>query len=305
MSQRWAGKLARSAGTHVLTTVTHRRCPGPPRPPRREPSAPSDALLRLADRPAAGTARPLGPKAAHDQGNGPGTPSGSDASCPPTTPAAAGSATPTAPTEVRAIGGDGSATVVWCPPASGAGSVVSYTVDLLGRPAGHRRRAQRLGHRGRPHRRDQLHLHGHGQHRQRPGQPRRHLERRSPRLRSPPPRHVLLGQPQQVSYDQYSMSIGGQRVYITAGRVRPVAHAVAVAVAGRPAEDEGRRLQRGDRLLRLGLLLAVPGRLRLHRRQGHERVPEHGPAGGPLRDRPARPVHQRRDRRRRHPVLGR
>jgi hypothetical protein len=33
-----------------------------------------------------------------------------------------------------------------------------------------------------------------------------------------PPSNVLLGTPQKVGYDQYSMTIGGQRVYITADR---------------------------------------------------------------------------------------
>ena len=61
-----------------------------------------------------------------------GTASGSDSSCPAASPAAAGSATVSAPTDARAIRGDGSATVVWCPPASGAGSVVSYTVTSSG-----------------------------------------------------------------------------------------------------------------------------------------------------------------------------
>jgi hypothetical protein len=61
-----------------------------------------------------------------------GTASGSDSSCPAATPAAAGSATVSVPQAVRAIRGDGSATVVWCPPASGAGSVVSYTVTSSG-----------------------------------------------------------------------------------------------------------------------------------------------------------------------------
>jgi hypothetical protein len=37
----------------------------------------------------------------------------------------------------------------------------------------------------------------------------------------PQPHPVLHGQPQQVGYDQYSMSIGGQRVYITAGEFDP------------------------------------------------------------------------------------
>ncbi|HTU08184.1 MAG TPA: fibronectin type III domain-containing protein, partial [Trebonia sp.] len=60
------------------------------------------------------------------------TPSGTDASCPAASSSAAASATVSAPAEVRAIGGSGSATVVWCPPASGAASVVSYTVTSSG-----------------------------------------------------------------------------------------------------------------------------------------------------------------------------
>ena len=35
------------------------------------------------------------------------------------------------------------------------------------------------------------------------------------------PRNVLRGRPQQVSYDQYSMKIGGNRVFITAGEFDP------------------------------------------------------------------------------------
>jgi hypothetical protein len=61
-----------------------------------------------------------------------GRASGSDSSCPAASPAAAGAANVSAPTGVRAIHGDGSATVVWCPPASGAGSVASYTVTSSG-----------------------------------------------------------------------------------------------------------------------------------------------------------------------------
>ena len=81
---------------------------------------------------AAVTARTAGSARAGGPGPGRGTASGSDSSCPAATPAAAGSATVSAPTGARAIGGDGSATVVWCPPASGAGSVVSYTVTSSG-----------------------------------------------------------------------------------------------------------------------------------------------------------------------------
>jgi hypothetical protein len=60
------------------------------------------------------------------------TPSGSDASCPAATTAGAGSSRAGAPADVRATGGQSSATVVWCPPATGAGSVVSYTVTSSG-----------------------------------------------------------------------------------------------------------------------------------------------------------------------------
>ena len=61
-----------------------------------------------------------------------GTASGSDSSCPAATPGRGRVGHRLAPRRVRAIGGDGSATVVWCPPASGAGSVVSYTVTSSG-----------------------------------------------------------------------------------------------------------------------------------------------------------------------------
>lgn len=52
--------------------------------------------------------------------------SGMDASCPAASAAGAGSTTVGEPANARAIGGGGSATVVWCPPASGAGSVTGY-----------------------------------------------------------------------------------------------------------------------------------------------------------------------------------
>jgi beta-galactosidase GanA len=149
-----------------------------------------------------------------------GPDSGTDASCPATTPAAAGSSTVTAPTQVRAIGGDGSATVVWCPPASGAGSVVSYTITSSGgqqttadvpnlwtivdgltdgtrytftvtaNTAGGQASSGATSAPVTP-------------------------------ATLPPPRDVLHGQPQQVTYDQYSLTIGGQRVYITAGEFDP------------------------------------------------------------------------------------
>jgi beta-galactosidase GanA len=165
------------------------------------------------------TAAPHAP-AAHASGGGPGTPSGSDASCPAATPAAAGSSSVTAPTRARAIGGAASATVVWCPPASGAGSVVSYTVTSS---AGQQVTAKVPN--------DWAIVTGltNGT-----GYTFTVTANTADGTASPaattasvtpaaiaPPRHVLLGQPQQVSYDQYSMTIGGQRVFITAGEFDP------------------------------------------------------------------------------------
>jgi beta-galactosidase GanA len=172
--------------------------------------------------PAAVTVHPVNHahRARPDFGGTPGPDSGTDASCPATTPAAAGSSTVTAPTQVRAIGGDGSATVVWCPPASGAGSVVSYTITSSGGQQATADvpnlwaivdgltdgtsytftvTANTAGGQASP-------------------------GATSPPVTPaalPPPRDVLHGQPQQVTYDQYSLMIGGQRVYITAGEFDP------------------------------------------------------------------------------------
>src|ERR1700730_7397655 len=144
-------------------------------------------------------------------------PSGSDASCPPASPAAAGSATVGAPAWVRAIRGDGSATVVWCPPATGAGSVVSYTVTASGGQQVTARvpmdwaivtglangTAETFtvtattsgGTAGQAATSNSV----------TPAPP-------------PPPDHVLLTGPSQtVSYDQSSLMIGGRRGFITAG----------------------------------------------------------------------------------------
>ncbi len=216
MGRRWAGKLARSAGIVTLTTVTVAAT-----------AATSAGAAAVSPRSAArahlvstGAARPLDRQAAPDHGNGPAAPSGTDASCPAATPAAAGSTTLTAPTGVRAIGGDGSATVVWCPPASGAGSVVSYTItsssgqQLTASVPNLWTIADGLTD-GTSYTFTVTANTAGGQ--------------ASPAATSAPvtpaplpqPRPVLHGQPQQVSYDQYSMSIGGQRVYITAGEFDP------------------------------------------------------------------------------------
>ena len=148
------------------------------------------------------------------------TPSGSDASCPAASAAAAASQTVGAPADVRATGGAASATVVWCPPPAGAAHVVSYTVTSSGGqtvtatvpndwaivdgltngtsysftvtantssgPAG--------------------------------------TSAASNAVTPAPiasPKDVLRGSPQQVTYDQYSLKVGGKRVFITAGEFDP------------------------------------------------------------------------------------
>ena len=146
-------------------------------------------------------------------------PSGTDASCPPASVAGAGSGTIGAPADVRVIGGQESATVVWCPPATGASSVVSYTVTSSGGQSVTAKvpndwaiidgltdgtsytftvTANTASGSG----------------------PAATSGSATPAA-IPAPRHVLLGQPQQVTYDQYSVSIGGKRVFITAGEFDP------------------------------------------------------------------------------------
>jgi beta-galactosidase GanA len=166
-------------------------------------------------------ARPAASRASQHPGGGQYLmPSGTDASCPAATTAGAGSSTVGAPADVRAIGGQASATIVWCPPATGAASVVSYTVtssggqtvtakvpndwaivDGLTNGTGYSFTVTATTSGGTT----------------------------SPAATSnsvtpapiAPPRDVLRGRPQQVSYDQYSLMIGGNRVFITAGEFDP------------------------------------------------------------------------------------
>jgi beta-galactosidase GanA len=147
-------------------------------------------------------------------------PSGSDASCPAATPAGAGSPTVGAPASVRAIGGQASATIVWCPPATGAASVVSYTVTSSG---GQTVTAKVPN--------DWAIVDGlsNGTSYSFTVTATTSSGATSPAATSnsvtpapiAPPRGVLRGRPQQVSYDQYSLMIGGSRVFITAGEFDP------------------------------------------------------------------------------------
>lgn len=148
------------------------------------------------------------------------TPSGSDSSCPAAAPSAAGSGTVAAPADVQVIGGDSSATVVWCPPATGAASVVSYTVTSSGGQSVTAKvpndwaivdglsdgtaytftvSANTSGG---------------------TSGPTATTSSVTP-AKIAPPANVDLGQPQQVSYDQHSVIIGGKPVFITAGEFDP------------------------------------------------------------------------------------
>jgi beta-galactosidase GanA len=147
-------------------------------------------------------------------------PSGSDASCPAATTAGAGSPTVGAPADVRAIGGQASATIVWCPPATGAASVVSYTVTSSG---GQTVTAKVPN--------DWAIVDGltNGTSYTFTVTATTSGGTTSPSATSNsvtpapigPPRDVLRGRPQQVTYDQYSLMIGGNRVFITAGEFDP------------------------------------------------------------------------------------
>ena len=148
-------------------------------------------------------------------------PSGTDASCPAATPGAADDATIGAPTLARAIPGSASATVVWCPPRTGASQVISYTVTAS--PGGEQVTAVVPN--------DWAIIDGLTD-----GTPYTFTVTANTKAVSgtqadttsaatpepvPEPKDILKAAPQTVSYDQYSMLIGGKRVYVTAGEFDP------------------------------------------------------------------------------------
>ena len=157
--------------------------------------------------------------------------SGTDASCPAATPAAAGDATASAPQLARAIAGSASATVVWCPPQAGAGQVTSYTVTAS--PGGQQVTATVPN--------DWAIIAGltdgtsytftvtanAATSSTGPASGTRAATTNAASTNTvtpeaiPQPRDVLRSAPLTVGYDQYSMLIGGQRVYITAGEFDP------------------------------------------------------------------------------------
>ncbi|HWG02888.1 MAG TPA: beta-galactosidase [Trebonia sp.] len=150
-------------------------------------------------------------------------PSGTDASCPATSSAGAADAAVSAPTRARAIGGSASATVVWCPPSAGASQVVSYTVTAS--PGGSSVTAtvpndwaiidgltNGTSYTFTVTANTKAASGGQAQ-----------TTATGPATPQPiaQPRNVLKGASQTVGYDQYSMLIGGKRVYITAGEFDP------------------------------------------------------------------------------------
>jgi beta-galactosidase GanA len=170
---------------------------------------------------ATAVARTAASRASQDPGRGRHPmPSGTDASCPAATTAGAGSPAVGAPADVRAIGGQASATIVWCPPATGAASVVSYTVTSSG---GQTVTAKVPN--------DWAIVDGlsNGTSYSFTVTATTSGGTTSPSATSnsvtpapiAPPRDVLRGRPHQVTYDKYSLMIGGNRVFITAGEFDP------------------------------------------------------------------------------------
>jgi beta-galactosidase GanA len=157
-------------------------------------------------------------QAAGPSGRGGG---GSGAGCPVATPSQTSRATPGAPTAVHALAGNGSVTVSWCSPSSGQSRVVSYTVtsssgqqttalvpndyaivDGLSNGSAYSFTVRANTASG-------------------PSGPTSVRSDRVAPTPLPEPQHVLRGQSQTVTYDQYSLMIGGQRTFIYAGEFDP------------------------------------------------------------------------------------
>ena len=217
-----AAAAAATAPTTVATTATTLTAKAAS-PAESTPSAlaardAGDSKGTVVSRGGRGSAVAPGSGAA-SRGGGGSLASGSDASCPAATPGSASGAVG-APTLVRAIGGSQSATVLWCPPAGGAGSVVAYKVTSSG--------GQQVTSRvpndwaivdgltdGTAYTFTVTAIAKGGA-----SGPAATSSSVTPAPIAPP-QHVLTGPPEQVGYDGHSMIIGGQRVFITAGEFDP------------------------------------------------------------------------------------
>jgi beta-galactosidase GanA len=149
-----------------------------------------------------------------------GRASGQPAGCPVATPSEAAAATPGAPTDVHAIGGDNSVTVTWCPPTTGQAGVVSYTVTSS---SGQTNTAQVPN--------QYVIVDGltngssysftvHANTASGAAGPSASSNRATADP-IPGPRDVLLGRPESVTYDQYSLIIGGKRTFIYSAEFDP------------------------------------------------------------------------------------
>jgi beta-galactosidase GanA len=151
-------------------------------------------------------------------------PSGTDASCPAANDADAASTTVSAPAHPKAIPGSASATVVWCPPADGASQVTSYLVTA--EPGGASVTADVPN--------DWAIIDGltDGTHytftitaNTKSASGAQAQTATTATAVTPEaiarPDDVVTTTPQTVSYDQYSMIIGGRHVFITAGEFDP------------------------------------------------------------------------------------
>jgi beta-galactosidase GanA len=139
--------------------------------------------------------------------------------CPATTPSAA-SGSLGAPTNVRAIAGSGSATVTWCPPAGGQSKVTSYTVTASNGATGTAEVPE-----------DFFIMDGltNGQSYtftvaantssgSGPSSTASNTVTADP---IPQPSGVVTGTPEPVTYDQHSVMVGGQRVFLYAAEFDP------------------------------------------------------------------------------------
>jgi beta-galactosidase GanA len=139
--------------------------------------------------------------------------------CPVPSPAQAASATPGAPTAVHALGNDASATVTWCAPVQGQAHVVSYTVKASN--------GQTLTA---PVPNDYVIFTGLSNgaaytftvtaNTASASGPAAGSNSVTP-APIPAPREVLRGRPERVSFDQYSLLIGGRRTVIYSGEFDP------------------------------------------------------------------------------------
>jgi len=174
------------------------------------------ACLALVAGTLATTAGGAGAQPAHQA---PSSQASRPAGCPVATPAEAEASAVGTPTRIRVIPGNDSATVTWCPPVLGQASVVSYTVTSS---TGEQTTAQV------PNAWDIVDGLTNGRAYAFSVTANTAAGGSSAAVSSPvtpaaipAPADVVRGKPETVTYDQYSLMIGGQRKVIYAGEMDP------------------------------------------------------------------------------------